>query len=73
MGAQGAALVVFDETNEVHRHSSYLINLTPVPWSGNMRPIRYKRLQVKAGRDLFSVAYKSAVLVDHHQAKSLDT
>ena len=48
MGAQGAALVVFDETNEVHRHSSYLINLTPVPWSGSMRPIRYRLLQVTA-------------------------
>jgi hypothetical protein len=53
MGAQGAALIVLDETNEIHRHSSYLINLTPVPWSGSLRPIRYRLLQVKAYLDQF--------------------
>ena len=25
------------------RHSSYRINLTPVPWLGNMRPVRDER------------------------------
>ena len=53
MIASCAALIVFDKTNEVDRHSSYKINLTPVPWLGSMRPIRYRLLQVKAYLDQF--------------------
>ena len=37
-------LILFDDVALFEiRHSSYRINLTPVPWLGNMRPVRDER------------------------------
>ena len=38
-----AFLLGGEETNEIDRHSSYKIRLTPVPWLADMRPVRDER------------------------------